>query len=106
MTKVRTWVGLDVHAAKEVACVVDAESGEMTVRRLAGDTSEVVAFCAGLPGPTRVAYEAGPTGFGLARALLTAGTGCVVASRASSRPCGSVLSGLPSGTGRTHRRAR
>ena len=80
MTKVRTWVGLDVHAAKVVACVVDAESGEMTVRRLAGDTSEVVAFCAGLPGPTRVAYEAGPTGFGLARALLTAGIGCVVAS--------------------------
>ena len=26
-------------------------------------------FCAGLPGPVRVAYEAGPTGFGLARAL-------------------------------------
>jgi|NGEPerStandDraft_8_1074529.scaffolds.fasta_scaffold68953_2 hypothetical protein len=25
MTKVRTWVGLDVHAAKVVACVVDAE---------------------------------------------------------------------------------
>ena len=26
-------------------------------------------FFAGLPGPVRVAYEAGPTGFGLARAL-------------------------------------
>ena len=68
MTKVRTWVGLDVHAAKVVACVVDAESGEMSVHRLPGDTAKVVAFCAGLPGPTRVAYEAGPTGFGLARA--------------------------------------
>jgi transposase len=80
VTKVRTWVGLDVHAATVVACVVDAESGEMTVYRLSGETAGVVAFCAGLPGPTRVAYEAGPTGFGLARALLAAGVGCVVAA--------------------------
>jgi transposase len=80
VAKVRTWVGLDVHVAKVVACVVDAESGEMTVRRLPGDTSEVVKFCAGLPGPTRVAYEAGPTGFGLARALHAAGIGCVIAA--------------------------
>jgi hypothetical protein len=65
MTKVRTWVGLDVHAAKVVACVVDALSGEMSVHRLPGETSALVAFCAGLPGATRVAYEAGPTGFGL-----------------------------------------
>ena len=80
MTKVRTWVGLDVHAAKTVACVVDAESGEMTVHRLPGEAAAVVAFCVGLPGPVRVAYEAGPTGFGLARALLAAGVGCVVAA--------------------------
>ena len=80
MTKVRTWVGLDVHAAKVVACVVDAQSGEMTVHRLPGITNELVAFCAGRPGPTRVAYEAGPTGFGLARALAAAGIGCVIAA--------------------------
>jgi transposase len=80
MTKVRTWVGLDVHAAKTVACVVDALSGEMTVRRLPGASSDVVSFCAELPGPTRVAYEAGPTGFGLSRTLSTAGIGCVIAA--------------------------
>ena len=80
MTKVRTWVGLDVHAAKVVACVVDAESGEMSVQRLPGDASEVVSFVGGLLGPTRVAYEAGPTGFGLARALDGAGIGCVIAA--------------------------
>jgi transposase len=71
---------LDVHAAKVVACVVDAESGEMTARRLPGDTSEVVSFVAGLRGPTRAAYEAGPTGFGLARALEVAGIGRVIAA--------------------------
>ena len=80
MIKVRTWVGLDVHAAKTLACVVDAESGEMTMRRLPGVPEDVVAFCVALPGPARVAYEAGPTGFGLARSLEGAGTGCVVAA--------------------------
>ena len=80
MTKVRTWAGLDVHAVKVVACVVDAESGEMTVHRLLADTTAVRAYCCGLPGPVRVAYEAGPTGFGLARALVAAGIGCVVAA--------------------------
>jgi transposase len=98
--KVRSWAGLDVHAAKVVACVVDAESGEMTVRRLPGETAKVVEFCAGLPGPVRVAYEAGPTGFGLARALY-AGVGCVVAApgklsarrRIGSKPISATLSG-------------
>jgi transposase len=80
VTKVRTWVGLDVHAVKTVACVVDGVSGEMTMYRFSGETSEVVAFCRALPGPARVAYEAGPTGFGLARSLVSAGTGCVVAA--------------------------
>src|SRR5213596_2361361 len=80
MTKVRTWAGLDVHAAATVACVVDAPSGEMSVHRLAGRTSEVTAFCGRLPAPVRVAYEAGPTGFELARALDTASVGCVVAA--------------------------
>ena len=80
MAKVRSWVGLDVHAATVIACVVDAESGEMTVHRTGGETSGVVAFCAGLPRPTRAAYEAGPTGYGLARAAGAAGIGCVVAA--------------------------
>jgi len=56
MAKVRSCVGLDVHAAKLIACVVDAESGEMTVHRLNGESADVVALCTGLPGPTRAAY--------------------------------------------------
>lgn len=80
MAQVRSWAGLDVHASKVLAATVDRETGELGVRRLSGETAEVVAFCAGLPGPTRVAYEAGPTGFGLARALTAAGVGCVVAA--------------------------
>jgi transposase len=78
--QVRSFAGLDVHAAKTVAVTVDRESGELRVRRLSGHTSEVVEFCASLPGATRVAYEAGPTGFTLARALEDAGIECVVAA--------------------------
>ena len=80
MTKVRTWAGLDVHAAATVACVVDAPSGEMSVQRLTGRTSVLAAFCARLPAPVRVAYEAGPAGFELARALEAAGVACLVAA--------------------------
>jgi transposase len=80
VVQVRSWAGLDVHAGKTVAATVDRESGELRVRRLSAHTSEVVEFCAGLPGPTRVAYEAGPTGFTLARALERAGIGCVIAA--------------------------
>src|ERR1700693_1107015 len=80
MTKVRTWAGLDVHVASTVACVMDAQSGELSVQRLPGKTSEVVAFLARLPAPVSAAYEAGPTGFELARALDRVGVGCVVAA--------------------------
>jgi transposase len=80
VVQVRSWAGLDVHAGKTVAVTVDRESGELRARRLSGRTSEVVKFCAGLPGPTRVAYEAGPMGFTLARALGDAGIECVVAA--------------------------
>ena len=80
MAKVRSWVGLDVHAAKVIACIVDAESGEMTVHRMSAETPAVVAFFVELPRPVRVAYEAGPTGYELARALAAARIECVVAA--------------------------
>jgi transposase len=72
MAKVRSWAGLDVHARSVLAASMDSGTGGLGVRRLSGETSEVVDFCASLPGPTLVAYEAGPTGYGLARALLAA----------------------------------
>ncbi|MGI8429980.1 MAG: IS110 family transposase [Solirubrobacteraceae bacterium] len=80
MTKVRSWVGLDVHARSVVAVTIDGESGELCSRELSGRTSEIVEFCGSRPGPTRVAYKAAPTGYGLARALLAAGMGRVVAA--------------------------
>jgi transposase len=80
MAKVRSWAGLDVHARSVLAVTLDATTGEIRRQRLSAETATVVEFLAKLPGPTRVAYEAGPTGYGLARALERAGIGCVVAA--------------------------
>jgi transposase len=80
MGQAKTFAGLDVHAAKVVAAIVDAESGELCTQRLSGRAQSVVEFCAALPRPARVTFEAGPTGFGLARRLSAAGVDCLVAA--------------------------
>jgi len=66
--KGKTLVGLDVHAAQTHAAVLDTLTGELRVRRLICPPLEVVMFLEGLGGGVRAVYEAGPTGFGLARA--------------------------------------
>ena len=84
MAQVRTFVALDVHVSATVAAVIDSESGELRRQRLSGQTSEVAEFVAGLEGPVRATYEAGPTGFALARRLQAAGVDCLVARRGDS----------------------
>lgn len=52
-------------------------------------SEEAVAWLQGLPRPVRVAYEAGPTGYGLARACARAGIACTVAAPSKiPRPAG------------------
>jgi transposase len=85
----RTSVGLDVHARSTVAWGLDGVTGEVFAERLVPDTAEVLAWLGRLPAPVAVAYEAGPTGFGLARALRDAGIRCVlVAPSKMERPAG------------------
>jgi transposase len=76
----RTSVGLDVHARSVLACGVDRETGQVFERRLTPSHDEIAAWIASLPGPAAAVYEAGPTGFGLARSLQGAGIDCVVAA--------------------------
>jgi transposase len=78
MAQAKTWAAFDVHVSGVVAATLDRDSGELRVRRLPGRSEEVVAFAAGLAGPVRATYEAGPTGFVLARRLAAAGVDCVV----------------------------
>src|SRR5450755_2711483 len=74
-----TWAAMDVHARSTYAASMDVMTGELTRRRFdTGAVGPVVAWLAGLPGPVRACYEAGPTGFGLYRAAGAAGIDCQV----------------------------
>ena len=85
----RTSVGLDVHARSVVAAALDGATGEVHRRRLTPDPGEIIRWVHSLPGPVRVTYEAGPTGFGLARFLTAAGVQCLVAAPSKlQRPSG------------------
>jgi transposase len=82
-------VGLDVHASQTHAAILDCATGELRGVRLRMAPTKVVEFLADLPGPVRAVYEAGPTGFGLARAAAERGLDVrVVAAGKVPRACG------------------
>ncbi len=71
MSESMALVGLDVHQAQSVAAVFDPSTGELSVERLRGAPEDVVpVFLEQLGRPVRAVYEAGPTGFTLARAAV------------------------------------
>jgi transposase len=77
----RTAVGLDVHARSTYAWALDTRTGEVFAERLLADPATALAWLHKLPGPLVCAYEAGPTGYGLARTLNAAdGIRCLVAA--------------------------
>ena len=68
MSESMTLVGLDVHKAQTVAALLAPATGELSVQRLRGEPERVVpVFLEELDRPVRAVYEAGPTGFVLAR---------------------------------------
>jgi transposase len=72
-----------------VACAIDGETGELHRQRLTPDPGDVYRWVTALPGPVRVVYEAGPTGYGLARFLRGRGVECLVAAPSKlQRPAG------------------
>jgi transposase len=84
-----TWVGLDVHARSVIGCAIDESAAEIRTQRIGARTAQVVDWVRTQPGPVVACYEAGPTGFGLARALRAAGVACeVVAPSKIERPAG------------------
>ena len=85
----RTSVGLDVHARSVAAAAIDGATGELIQARLTPDHGHIRSWIQDLPGPVAVTYEAGPTGFGLARSLEADGTRCVIAAPSKlQRPSG------------------
>ena len=90
----RTSVGLDVHARSVVACGLDGVTGELFERRLTPDHDELLGWLRRLPGPVEVTYEAGPTGYGLARQLTAAGIRCVVVAPSKLQRRGHRIRGI------------
>ena len=90
MTGTMTWAAMDVHARSTYAASMDVVTGELSRQRFdTGAVEPVVSWLAGLPGPVRCCYEAGPTGFGLYRAAVAAGIDCeVIAPSKTPRPSG------------------
>jgi transposase len=82
-TKGMTLVGLDVHARQTHAAVLDPATGEIGVSRLRLAPLEVASFLERLGPAVRAVYEAGPTGFGLARAAHERGIDVRVAAPGS-----------------------
>jgi transposase len=74
------FVGLDVHARKTAAAAIRLGSGEVWKAQLAGTPQATIEWLMTLPGELRVVYEAGPTGFGLARAARQVGIEVMVCS--------------------------
>src|SRR5712691_2456604 len=68
MSESMALVGLDVHKSQTVAAVLDRVTGELRVQRLRGEPERVVpVFLEELDRAVVAVYEAGPTGFVLAR---------------------------------------
>jgi len=64
------WVGLDVHARESTFAIFDRDSGEVITKRVVGRPHELLPLLRGVERPARMVYEAGPTGYGLARGAL------------------------------------
>ena len=67
------WVGLDVHARESTLAIFDQASGEVTTKRVMGRPHELLPWLRAVERPARMVYEAGPTGYGLARRALAEG---------------------------------
>jgi len=81
MSKIRKYVGLDVH--KDSISIAVAEEGREAPRflkRIPNDTTRLMRVLRSLgdAGEIHCAYEAGPTGYGLQRALSSKGVKCDV----------------------------
>src|SRR5438128_6920362 len=65
--------GLDVHANQTHAATLRVSTGELERRRLSGPPERALDYLEGLGEGLVAVYEAGPTGYGLARAATERG---------------------------------
>ena len=67
MTATMTFAGLDVHATQTHGAALDPRTGELSRRRIARPPEAALGWLEELEPDLLAVYEAGPTGFALAR---------------------------------------
>ena len=75
------YIGLDVHKASISVAIAEASGAPGSYGHIANDPSAIRKLMTRLGGPgiqLRVAYEAGPTGYGVHRQLTSMGIECLV----------------------------
>lgn len=75
-----TYVGLDVHAQTISACALNPATGEIRRSKMSAEPEVVFSWLQQFPQDTQVVYEAGPTGYPLARYLRDRGVNCIIAA--------------------------
>jgi transposase len=73
-------VGLDVHAHQTHFCALDLATGEVERKRIEGPPEAVLPHLEAIGAEPIAVYEAGPTGFSLARAAAERGIDVRVAA--------------------------
>ena len=61
------------HARASTTAVFDQATGEVSTKRVVGRPHELLPWLRAVERPARMVYEAGPTGYGLARRVLAEG---------------------------------
>jgi transposase len=67
VTQAKAFVGLDVHASQTHGAALELASGELKRRRIEGPPEQSLDWLCSLDPAVIAVYEAGPTGFALAR---------------------------------------
>jgi transposase len=77
-----TAIGIDTHGKSNTIYAIDTKTGAFTETALSANPEEAIRWIVkqGFDGPVMAVYESGPTGFGLARALIAADIPCQVAA--------------------------
>ncbi|MEG0218319.1 MAG: hypothetical protein RR655_08370, partial [Raoultibacter sp.] len=77
-----TSIGIDTHSKKNAVCAIVTQTGEIRECVLSEDPAQLISWIEenDFPKPIGCVYESGPTGFCLARSLISASIACTIAA--------------------------
>lgn len=73
-----TFIGLDVHAKTVTSAALNSDIGEIDQATMSAENPTAISWVKTHSTDVAVTYEAGPTGYGLARDLIEQGIDCII----------------------------